>query len=179
MPRPGGRAVMADAESNQTPRTRADLLDAALAALNTYVVFTGQHYPKAATLWTAVTHGMEAWNAAPRLVITSPQKRCAKSRLLDVITGMCHDPLSTTDATVAAIFRSIGESPPTLIFDEADAMFGTKKQAENNEDLRALINAGHQRGRTVLRCVGPRHDPTEFPCFAMVALAGKGTGWVP
>ena len=49
-----------------------------------------------------------------------------------------------------------------------------KKVAEQNEDLRKLLNAGHQRGRPALRCVGPLQTPTEFQTFAMVALAGIG-----
>ena len=31
--------------------------------------------------------------------------------------------------------------------DEADTIFGTKKAAENNEDVRGILNAGHQRNR--------------------------------
>jgi len=50
-------------------------------------------------------------------------------------------------------------------------MFGTKKAAEQNEDMRALLNAGWQRDRPVIRCFGPRHDVAEFNTFAMVALA--------
>ena len=109
------------------------------------------------------------------LVVTSPQKRCGKTRLLDVIDGTCHAPLATVDATVAAIFRSLGgKHPRTLIIDKADAIFGNKKLAEQNEDLRKLLNAGHQRGRPALRCVGPMQTPTPFDTFAMAVLAGIG-----
>jgi hypothetical protein len=43
--------------------------------------------PAAATvvLWVAAGHGVPAWNAGPRLVIKAPEKRCGKSRLLDLI----------------------------------------------------------------------------------------------
>jgi hypothetical protein len=61
-----------------------------------------------------------------------------------------------------------------LVIDEADTIWGSKKQAEQNEDLRALINAGFQRNRPALRCVGPTQIPTEFPTFAMAVLAGIG-----
>ena len=108
-------------------------------------------------------------------MITSPEKRCGKTRLLDIIGGTCHRPLATVDATVAAIFRSLGgDHPPTLVIDEADAIFGNKKVAENNEDLRKLLNAGHQRGKPAIRCVGPMQIPTPFVRFAMAALAGIG-----
>ncbi|WP_244601909.1 DUF3631 domain-containing protein [Mycobacterium pseudokansasii] len=121
------------------------------------------------------THALPAFECAPRLVITSPVKRCAKSRLLDITTAVCHSPLATVNATVAAIFHSIGTAhPPTLVIDEADTLFGSRRVAENNEDMRALLNAGHQRGRPALRCVGPTQTPTELPTFAMAALAGIG-----
>jgi hypothetical protein len=154
----------------------AALLDELRATFTRYVAFPDHHASAAVTLWTAATHALPAFECAPRLVLTSPQKRCAKSRTLDIIAGCCHKALPTVDATVAAIFRSLGgEHPPTLIIDEADAIFGNKKAAEQNEDLRKLLNAGHQRGRPALRCVGPLQIPTEFPVFAMATLAGIGT----
>jgi Protein of unknown function (DUF3631) len=47
-------------------------------------------------------------------------------------------------------------------------------KAEQNEDLRGLLNAGHQRGLTYGRTVGPMHTPTEFPTFSMAFIAGIG-----
>lgn len=153
----------------------AALLNDLRATLLRYVVFPDAHAAVAVALWIAATHALSAFQHAPRLGVKSPQKRCGKSRLLDVIAGTCHQPLMSINATVPAIFRSIGgEHPPTLIIDEADALFGTRRAAEQNEDLRALLNAGHQRGRPALRCVGPSQIPTEFSTFAMAALAGIG-----
>lgn len=154
----------------------ARLLDDLLATIKTYVIFPDHHAAISTALWIATTHALPAFECAPRLVITSPEKRCGKSRLLDIIGGTCHRPLASVNATVAAIFRSIGDDhPPTLIIDEADTIFGSKKVAEQNEDLRALLNAGHQRGRPALRCVGPMQIPTEFSTFAMAAVAGIGS----
>ena len=152
------------------------VLDELRDVLTTYVVFMDSHTAAAVTLWIATTHALPAFEFAPRLVLTSPEKRCAKSRTLDVIAGTCHRPLVSVNATTAAVYRSLdGEHPPTLIIDEADTIFGSKRVAEQNEDLRALLNAGHQRGRPALRCVGPQQTPTEFPTFAMAALAGIGS----
>jgi hypothetical protein len=154
----------------------ARLLDELRTVIRKYVVLPDENALAAVTLWIAVTHALPAFECAPRLVVTSPDKRCGKSRLLDVISGTCHRPLASVNATVAAIFRSIGDDhPPTLIIDEADTLFGSKKVAEQNEDLRALLNAGHQRGRPALRCVGPMQVPTEFSTFAPAALAGIGS----
>jgi hypothetical protein len=153
----------------------AELLDEMHSALTSYVVLPSAASGDAVTLWIAATHCLPAFQHAPRLAIVSPEKRCGKSRLLDIIAGTCHEPLMTINATVAAVFRSIGgDKPPTLLVDEADTLFGSKKVAENNEELRALLNAGHQRGRPARRCVGPQQIPTDFPTFTMCALAGIG-----
>ena len=155
--------------------TGADILDDLHAIFTRYVAFPSPQAANAAVLWTAATHAMPRWQHAPRLVVKSPEKRCGKSRLMDVICETCRNPLMTVNASIAAVFRSIGEDPPTLLVDEADAIFGTKRSAENNEDLRGLLNAGHQRGRTALRCVGPTQVPTEFSTFAMALLASIGS----
>jgi hypothetical protein len=153
----------------------AAILDDLHHTLTRYVAFPDDHAARAVALWIAATHALPAFEFAPRLVITSPQKRCGKTRLLDVIEYTAHNPIATVDATVPAVFRSLDrDHPPTLIIDEADAVFGSKKAAEQNEDLRKLLNAGHQRGRKALRCVGPLQIPTEFPTFAMAVLAGIG-----
>jgi hypothetical protein len=165
----------------------AELLDDLVSTLTRFVIFPDEHSAAAVALWIAATHALPWFDCAPRLVITSPEKRCGKTRLLDIIEGTCNTPLATSDATVAAIFRSIPpidensgdsiavEATPTLIIDEADAVFGNSKVAEQHEDLRKLLNAGHQRGRPALRCVGPHQVPTKFPTFAMAVLAGIGS----
>jgi hypothetical protein len=129
----------------------------------------------AIVLWIAATHALPALPAAPRLVITSAVKLSGKSRVLDIVEGLVRNPLVTVNATVAAIFRSLGgEHPRVLIFDEADTIVGSPRAAEQYEDRRGLLNAGFQRGKPTLRCVGPTQVPTPFDTFAMVAMAGIG-----
>ncbi|WP_236710793.1 DUF3631 domain-containing protein [Streptomyces sp. 150FB] len=145
------------------------------AEIKRYVVLPNKEAVTAVTLWVAATHLQTAWQHAPRLAVVGPAKRCGKSRLLDVVTETVRAPLITVNASPAAIFRSIThEDPPTLLVDEADTLFGTAKAAERNEDLRGLLNAGHQRNRPTLRVSGPEHKPQAFPTFAMAALAGIG-----
>lgn len=157
-------------------RTGVELLDELREAICYYTVFPSDQAADAVVLWIAATHAVTVFDAAPRIHFTGPEKRCGKSRALDMVIATCHNPLVTTDATVAAVFRSIGEDPPTLIFDEVDAIFPGpgKKGADQNEDLRSLINAGFQRNRPAIRCVGPNNDVKKFPTFAMAALAGIG-----
>ncbi|HVK21354.1 MAG TPA: DUF3631 domain-containing protein, partial [Actinokineospora sp.] len=72
----------------------------------------------------------------------------------------------------AAVYRSISNDPPTMLVDEADTIFGPK--AEGNEDLRGLLNAGHQRNRPAKRYDAATNRVESIPTFAMAALAGIG-----
>ena len=153
----------------------AELLDQVLDALRAYVVLPSDAAAAAVVLWVAASHGVPAWNAAPRLVIKAPEKRCGKSRLLDLIEALCHRPIMTTNASPSAVYRSIGADPtdpPTLLIDEADAIFGAK--AVEHEDLRGLLNAGHQRGRPAIRWDAGRRQLDRIATFALAALAGIG-----
>ncbi|GIG58873.1 hypothetical protein Lfu02_32450 [Longispora fulva] len=151
----------------------AALLDALRAALVRYVITPNPESADATVLWIAATHAQAAWAHAPRLVIRAPERRCGKSRLLDVVEGTCHQPLMTVNCSTAAVYRSIGmDTPPTLLIDEADTIFGAK--AGDNEDLRGLLNAGHQRNRSTIRWNNQRNEVEHIPTFAMAALAGIG-----
>ncbi|WP_116248535.1 DUF3631 domain-containing protein [Nocardiopsis sp. FIRDI 009] len=160
--------------------TLADLLDEAHAAFTRYVVLPTAEAVDALVLWCAATHAQAVADHAPRLVIKAPEKRCGKSRCLDIVEALSSKPIVAVNATPAAIFRSIeADEPPTLIFDEADTIFPTRntKVAENNEELRGLLNAGHQRGRPARRVIGKGTEQVvaEFATFAMAALAGIGS----
>jgi hypothetical protein len=158
-PRADGAAILADLH----------------AVLTRYVILPSPEASVGVVLWVAATHAQSAWQHAPRLVIRAPEKRCGKSRLLDIVEGTCHNPLITVNASPAAVYRAIGtDTPPTLLVDEADTIFGGKN-AEANEDLRGLLNAGHQRNRPAIRWDAGTRSLETIPTFAMAALAGIGT----
>ena len=161
--------------SQPTDMNGAELLDELAAALARYVVLPTPEAATAVTLWIAATHAAPAWNTAPRLVIRGPEKRCGKSRLLDIIEATCHSPRMTVNATPSAIYRSIGlipGDPPTILLDEADTVFGPA--AGEHEDLRGILNAGHQRNRPALRYDAASRTVEEIETYAMAALAGIG-----
>ena len=156
------------------PVTGAELLDQLRAALVRYVAFPSDEAADAVTLWVAATHAQSAWEHAPRLVAVSPEKRCGKSRLMDVAEATANKTIVTVNISPAALVRSIDDTaPPTLLVDEADTIFGPKA-ADNHEDLRGLINSGHQRNRPYLRYDITSRRVEELPTFCMAMLAGIG-----
>lgn len=161
--------------TDQTTTEGAQLLHQVERALRRYVILPSNEATVAVTLWIAASHAAPSWNTAARLVIRAPEKRCGKSRLLDIIEAICHRPIMTVNASPSAIYRLIGSAqgdPPTVLIDEADTIFGD--HTGPNEDLRGLLNAGHQRGRPALRWDVNTRTVEELDTYAMAALAGIG-----
>jgi len=166
-------ATVAAAHGWKPPDEGATLLDDLAAFVRRYVVVTDAQ-ADALALWIVHTWAIDAAGSTPYLSVTSAEIRCGKSRLLDVLRLLCRDPLPAAHVSEAALFRSLGERPRTVLLDEVDAIFGPK--ARDREDLRAMLNAGYRRGTPVLRCVGDgsRQRVESFEVFGAKALAGIG-----
>ena len=119
-------------------------------------------------LWALHTHCFNSFGHSPRAAITSPEKQCGKSTLLDVLECLVARPLPTGNATVSSIFRIIELASPTLLIDEADTFL------KENDELRGILNTGHKRGGHILRTVGDDHEPRQFSTWAPTATAMIG-----
>ena len=119
-------------------------------------------------LWVVHTHTFQCFAHSPRLAITSPEKGCGKTTTLDILGELVAQPLPTSNATTAAIFRTVEKAAPTLLIDEADTFL------KDNEELRGILNAGHRRGGQIIRTVGEDHEPRQFSTWAPAAIAMIG-----
>lgn len=126
----------------------------------------------AVTLWVAHTHAVDGAHQTPYLNVTSAEKQCGKSRLLEVLTLIGSKTVLTANQSVAAVYRLIDKlGTPTLLMDEVDAIWTAR--GDENEALRGIINAGNVRGVTVHRC----ENFTEvvlYRVFCPKVLAGIG-----
>jgi putative DNA primase/helicase len=145
-----------------------ELLDDLCAVVTRHVIMS-KEAAAATVLWIVHTFLLDVFNTSPRLAITSPEKQCGKTTLLDILGVVTRCPLSTANATPAAIFRVIEMSRPTLLIDEADTFL------DNRSELRGILNSGHRRATAfVLRTVGDDHEPRKFSTWAAVAIAMIG-----
>jgi hypothetical protein len=142
--------------------------------ISEYVAFPSDHALVATVLWAAHSHTVDSFESSPRLALLSPEPGSGKTRALEVLELLCPVPMHVLSASPSAIFRSITDNRPTLLCDEVDAIFGRHGKDDGAEDLRGLLNAGHRRGATIPRCVGPTHAVHQFKVYAAVALAGLG-----
>ena len=154
----------------------AAALDAAHAYLVNYVVCPSPNEPIAIVLWIAHAWAADAAETSPYLAVTSAEKRSGKSRLLDVLEQLAPRPWRAVTPSEAVVFRKLAQDHPTLLLDEVDAIFGTRRQADSNEGLRAILNAGNRRGTRVPRIVGEgkKMRVEDFDVFGPKALAGIG-----
>lgn len=150
------------------------VLDDVHAFLGRFVAYPSEHARVAHTLWVAHTHLMDAWESTPRIAFLSPEPGSGKTRALEASELLVPNPVEAVNVTPAYLFRKVGESNPTILFDEIDTVFGPR--AKENEEIRGLLNAGHRRGAVAGRCVvrGKIVETEEIPAYCAVALAGLG-----
>src|SRR5262249_51579215 len=74
-----------------------------------------------------------------------------KTQVHRVVEPLVKNPLRTCNVSEAALYREIDESHPTVLWDEIDSIFGNRKSSEANENKRALLNAGYERGMRAIR----------------------------
>jgi hypothetical protein len=171
--RPPRRAAAASATGPDATRTvpLPDLLGEIEAIVSRYVMISADALT-AIVLWIAHTYALDAFDVTPYLNVTSPAKRCGKSRLLEVLEGLTRAAWLVIRPSEAVLFRKIGRDQPTMLLDEVDAIF--KDRSASTEGLRAVLNAGNRRGVTVPRCVGDQHELVDFPVFCAKVTAGIG-----
>ncbi|MGH9525043.1 MAG: DUF3631 domain-containing protein [Terriglobales bacterium] len=129
-------------------------------------------------LWTIHTWAIDAAQFTPYLHITSPEKRCAKSRLLEILELLVARPWATAHLTPAVLYRRTEGERPTLLLDELDQQMHGNPEA--NAAIRGILNAGFRRGKVVSICeksgdgaIGYR----DYATFCPKALAGIGALW--
>lgn len=163
----GGRLTFDGPEPWADPVDGAEILDELAEILRRFVVLPESSLD-ALALWCMHTYAFEAFWITPRLAITSPEKRCGKSLVLTLLSHLASKPLMSANASPAAIFRTVENVRPTLLIDEADTFLHGKDQ------LRGILNSGHQKNGCVLRTVGEDYEPRAFATFAPVAIAMIG-----
>jgi putative DNA primase/helicase len=166
-----GRPLRFEApEPHPEPVDGSELLTEIAATVRRFVAVP-KHADTAIALWVLHTHAFEASPITPRLAITSPEKRCGKTTLLELVGALAPKPQMASNVSAAAVFRTIELCRPTLLVDEADTFLG------ENEELRGVLNSGHRRSGEVIRVREGRDgalEPVAFSTWAPVAIAMIG-----
>lgn len=147
------------------PVAASEVLREIFQLLNRHVILpTGADI--AIPLWILGAFAYEPLRIFPKLLITSPEKRCGKTTLLETINALAPRALLSSSISAAVIYRVVEKHRPTLIIDEADTFVA------GNDELRGIINSGHTKASaSVIRCEGDNHEPRKYSTWAPMALA--------
>lgn len=163
-----------DRRDRRVPRKAKlnDIVDDVRDFLTTYIVV-----PKRSSIvvasWIVSAWMMESWDRFPHLAVTSPEKRCGKTRFLQIVELLVPNAVNTPSISSAGIYRLIEDRRPTLLLDEAQSL--TRRNTESSEAIREIFCAGIDSDSKVLRCGGEDHSVQEFSiyCPKVVALIGN------
>jgi putative DNA primase/helicase len=142
-----------------------------LHALKSFVVryvAVNNHNLTAIAAWIVLTYLINEVDILPILGITSPEKRCGKTRLLQVLGSLVQRPLSASNVSTAAIYRVIEQWSPTLLVDEADTFL------KDDDVMRGIINSGHTRQLAYVLRVGSNGLVEQLSTWAPKAIAMIG-----
>ena len=147
------------------------LLDEIEATIKKHVVLS-KDSAAAIALWVVHAWIFDGFNVSPLLSLTSPEKRCGKTTLIGLITGLAPRPLPSSNCSGSTVFRAVELWRPTLIIDEADTFL------DNGDEIRGILNSGHTKyAAFVMRNVEVEgnHTPKPFSTWAPKVIAKIGT----
>ena len=157
--------LVAEDEPWSEPVEGIDLLRDIVGLLKAHAILP-KGAAEAIALWIVGSYCYDSFRIFPKLLLSSPEKRCGKSTLLEIVRSLSHRALMASNITPSAIFRCIDAWKPTLLIDEADTF------VHGNEELRGIINSGHTRSTAyVIRVVGDDFEPKQFSTWAPMVLA--------
>jgi putative DNA primase/helicase len=157
-----------DRELSITPVDGSSILDNVVKDLTKYVCLSDEA-ASAVALWVMHTYCLGASFTSPRLAITSPEPRCGKTTLINWLSTVVERPLNSVNVSPAVVFHVVDQKKPTLLIDEADTFLA------NNNELRGILNSGHQRNGNVLRWDGRARCLREYATFSACAISMIGT----
>ena len=145
------------------------VIDSIITVIRRHVAMP-DHFADAVALWVLHTFAFDASYVSPTLVIYSPEKRCGKTTLLEIVEAAAAKTLLASNITPAALFRTIEKFGPTLLIDEGDTFIKLR------DEFRGILNASHYRTTArVIRTVGDNNDPYPFStwCPKAISLIGR------
>lgn len=128
----------------------------------------------AITLWIVFSYLLDIAEYSPPLAITSATKRCGKTFLMELLSGLMPKPLETANLTPAVIFRVIEQEGCNLLIDEFDTI---KKGSDKLEEIRGIVNSAWRRKSASVARVeeeGGQRIVKRFSTWAAYVVAAIG-----
>ena len=118
------------------------------------------------TLWTIGTYFFHCFNAYPYLYIGG-MKQVGKTKLLTLLSLLCHNAIFSNNISTASAFRLIQSARCTLLMDETEKLINPEREI----DFRNMLFAGYKRGALVYRTHKDTLKPEPFEVYSPKAIA--------
>jgi Protein of unknown function (DUF3631) len=119
------------------------------------------------TMYIYLTHLAEHLNYLPLLGILSPEPRCGKTTLLEILEALVFSPKKTDNITVAALCK-FTEMGHTILIDEFDTF------CDKSKEFIGIVNSGVRKSGTCTR-YGRNGQAIESSTFGAKIYAMIGT----
>ncbi len=151
----------------------ADLLDNIVEAIHRHVILE-KSSAIALALYVLLTYCVDELSICAQISIESPEKRCGKTTLLDLLTRLCYRAISAASISPAAVYRLIEAVHPTLLIDEAESL------VRGNPEMGGILNSGYTRSTAVVirtEEINGEWVPKLFSTFSakIIAQIGKAS----
>ena len=127
------------APANPEPTAPADTLLTDLRNLIRRYVVLPEMAAEALALWVVHTYTFTLREVTTYIGVVSPEKRCGKTTLLELLAMLANEAVTAANISPAALFRMIEEARPTLIIDEADTFL------QGRDEMAGILNAGYRK----------------------------------
>jgi hypothetical protein len=172
--KPPKRAGRAGRDGRVSQKVYPPILQDLENFLKGYIVFQGDEVLVVAS-WVMAAWLTDVWDRFPNLAITSPEKRCGKTHLLELLEMITPNARYTPNISPAAVYRWIEQNDPkpTLLLDEAQSI--QRRFSETSEVMRELLNAGIDKSSKVVRMGGEHFDEVkDFSVYCPKAISAIG-----
>jgi hypothetical protein len=142
----------------------AQLLSDVRDVLGRFIVMKDEQLDTVA-LWTAHTYVFREFFVTPYLAVMSPTKQSGKTNLLTILEALCYEPLVIVHSSTAALYNSIDQLRPTMLFDEQD-------MAKLSKTYQGILHSGYKQGAHVI--VQQRGKPTRLNVYCPKVFASIG-----
>jgi putative DNA primase/helicase len=153
-----------DREPALTPVAGCELIDDLVKDLTRYVSLDPD-YAVTTSFWVIHTYLLDHAFISPRLAVTAPELRCGKSTLIQWLKGVVQRPMLSVNISAAAVYHVVEDQHPTLLIDEADTFLSF------NNELRGILNSGHERGGTVQRWDARAKSIISYSTYSACAIS--------
>jgi len=143
-----------------------ELYIAIKTVFETYIEFEDSRVYDFLTLWTIGTYFFHLFNAYPYLYIGGT-KQSGKTKLLTLLSLLCHNAIFSNNLSTASAFRLIQSGRCTLLMDETEKLVNPEREL----DFRNMLYAGYKKGALVYRTHKDTLKPEPFEVYSPKALA--------